>query len=335
MKKIIFSAIALLSITTTIAQQERHFSMFYASPSLLNPAATATMGEDYRLFTNFRMQWMTASPTAFRTNSFSAETKLFKDNMANGYIGLGVHFTNDALGENRMMSNIVSVPINYVIELGRYDKFSIGVLPGFYQQGLSGTQTWDNQWTGIAFDQALPSGEGTMSNISGFDIGSGLYYQRMNPRTTGVFKIGASVNHITSQAINYTSLTTNLYRQYVGHMEWNCRAENSYYGFSPMAYVFFQGPNRNIVFGGSFDVLFQRPSLRTDFIQEKSISFGLYHRLNDALIAAVNFKYAGFEVGVSYDATISSLRTANKTFGALELYLKYASFFGNSRKYIH
>ncbi len=335
MKKLIISVLSLMTIASAFGQQERHFSMFYASPSLLNPAATATMAEDYRLFTNFRMQWLTASPVPFRTNSFSGEVKLFKDRFTNGYIGTGLHFTNDATGDARVMTNQASIPINYVLEIGRENMISVGVLPGFYQQSLSGTQTWDSQWNGIGFDQSIPAGEGYAGSVSQFDIGSGIYYQHRSIRTGGLFQIGASANHLTGQPVNFTALTTNLYRQYVGHMVWNVRFENSNKGFSPMAYAFFQGPNRNIVFGASLDFLLQQASRRTDFLQEKSLSFGLYHRLNDALIAAVNFKYAGFQVGISYDATISQLRTATNTVGAFEIFLKYASFYGNRRRYIH
>ncbi len=335
MRKIIYSALLLLISLNLSAQQEKHFSMFYASPSLLNAGANATMGEDFRLFTNFRMQWLSAVDKPFRTNAFSAETKLFKNTSTNGYIGTGLHFFNDVTGDYRIATTSFAVPINYVIQIGRFDKFSIGVLPGYFQQSPSGVEKWDSQWNGLAFDPAVNSGEGTIKTVNTFDIGSGLYYSRINPNTNGVFKVGFAANHLTSQAVNFKSLTSNLYRQYVGHLDWNCRFYNSNVGFSPMAYAFFQGPNKNIVAGVSLDYLLQQPSRRTDFVQEKSISFGLYHRWKDAIIASVNFKYSGYEVGLSYDANISNARVATNTVGAFEIFFKWASFYGNGKRYIH
>lgn len=71
--------ILLLSLFFTFqlsAQQDPHYSMWYASTATLNPAATATMDQDFSFFTNYRGQWLTALDAPMRTNSFMGEYKL-------------------------------------------------------------------------------------------------------------------------------------------------------------------------------------------------------------------------------------------------------------------
>lgn len=336
MKKItILLAIAFLSTDALLSQQEKHYSMFFASPSLLNPAATATMKEDISFFTNFRMQWLTAVEKPFRSNSFSGELKLFNSHKRNGYLGTGLHFTNDITGEAQLMTNAVSVPINYVFKLGTENLLSVGVLPGFIQQSVIGRQTWDNQWNGVAFDPGISSGEASGSfSAMAFDIGAGVYYQYTSSVSRSSFNVGFSANHLTSPGINYTTVANRLYRRYVAHMGGTIRKERSKFSVSPQAYAFFQGPSMNLVFGSSFDVYLRPASRITDFITEHTLSFGVYHRWQDAIIATVYLKLAQWQFGLAYDANISSHIKATSSVGAFELFLKYSFLYNPSKRYI-
>ena len=333
MKKTLILFFSLLGYIQ-LSAQDKHFSMWYASPSLLNPAATATMAEDFQFFTNFRMQWLTAADGAFRTNAFSAEAKLGKDRLSNGYFGAGLHFYNDAAGSH-LSTNSVSIPLNYVFNLNRNNIFSVGVLPGVYQQSMNSDQTWNSQWDGLAFNPSLSNAELMNRSFMRFDLGAGLFYQWSATETASKFHIGFASNHLTRQNVNLTTTQYALDRSYTAHAGANIRYKYSKVGFSPMVYTFFQGKNKNIVFGTSIDLLLKDAATRTVFRKEQSISLGLYHRLNDAVIVSFMYKNAGLQAGLSYDANLSALKSYTKSIGAFELFLRYALYRNPRTRLLH
>ena len=60
----------------------------------------------------------------------------------------------------------------------------------------------------------------------------------------------------------------------------------------------------------------------TGNIQDAFIGFGTYVRFKDALIPTVVLDWRGFQLGISYDVTVSSLRRTNSG-GSLEFSLAY------------
>jgi type IX secretion system PorP/SprF family membrane protein len=317
------------------AQQDRHFSMWNEQPSAINAGATAVMDEDIRLVTNFRMQWLSLTGEAFRTNSFGVDAKLFKN--GNNHLGIGVNFINDATGDMRLTSNIVSVPINYTLEADKNLLFSIGVAPGFFQQSIKNSNmTWNNQWNGINYDVTQNSGEGFSPDnaVSSFDIGAGLNV-KYNFDSYSFLNIGLSVNHITAPQVNYsTGMVNNLYRNVNIMASGTKFYDDRNFGISPQVLLQFMGPSRNILIGTYFDHEMFESSKRTDYVQRSFISYGVFARLNDALIASMAYKFNGIKIGASYEFNLSKLSEATRTVGGFELFLKYSTM-TDRKAYIH
>ena len=328
-------ALTLLLFTQVNAQQDFHSSLWYSSPSLLNPAATGTMDEDYTLFTNYRAQWLTALDLPFRTNQLSAEFKMGNETMNSGWFGSGVHFTNDATGDTKIMTNAVSIPINYVFEMQDDRLFSIGFKPGVINRSINTDfQTWDNQWNGISFDNTLLSNESGARSYTRIDVGTGMYFKKMW-RNRSKFDIGLAANHLNAPDAGYKTLITQTYRQYLFHTSANIALKNYRFMLSPQIIAFFQGPNRDIIIGSSIDFLLKEGSRRTTFRQQQTFGVGLNYRMNDALIVSMMLKMNGFQIGMSYDAALNVNRIPTKTVGAVELFLKYSWYKGQKRRYIH
>jgi type IX secretion system PorP/SprF family membrane protein len=334
MRKIVI-VLSLLIVGQVSAQQDVHYSMWYSSPSLLNPAATATMDEDYTLFTNYRAQWLTALDMPFRTNSFSGEMKIGNEKLNSGWFGGGVHFTNDATGEAKIITNAVSIPINYVFEMTNDRLFSIGFKPGVINRSVNTSfQTWDNQWNGIAFDNSILANEASAGPYTVFDIGAGAYFKK-KWYNGSKFDVGLSANHLNAPDASFQTLINQTYRQYIIHTSASFKARKYRFMISPQIITMFQGPMRDIIVGSSIDFLLKEGSTRTTFRQSQTFGIGLNYRMNDALIASLMLKMNGFQIGLSYDAALNVNRQATRTAGAVELFLKY-SFFKNQRKrYIH
>jgi len=69
-----------------------------------------------------------------------------------------------------------------------------------------------------------------------------------------------------------------------------------------------------------------------DFADDMNLTLGLYNRINtlttggangDAIIPYLAVELKGFKLGISYDATLSKLKSAGSAIGALELSLSY------------
>jgi type IX secretion system PorP/SprF family membrane protein len=323
--------LTIIASTQLTAQQDPHFSMWYSSPSLLNAGATGTMEQDISFFTNYRGQWLSGLPGQVRTNAFSGEMKLGNQSMRSGWVGVGAHYANDATGDAKIMSNIVSIPVSYVWEGYEKTYFSMGIKPGIINRSINmDVATWDNQWNGIAFDNTILPQESGPNKKTQFDIGAGIYFKKLY-RNNSKIDIGFAANHLNAPDQGFKTLNFQTFRQYIFHTSGSIRLERYKFLLSPQLIALFQGPHRDIIVGTSFDILLNPGSLRTTFVQEKSVSFGLNYRVQDALIASFMLKLNGFQVGLSYDALLNTNRIPSRTVGAVEIFLKY-SFFKEQRK---
>jgi type IX secretion system PorP/SprF family membrane protein len=335
MKKNLINICVLTLIgSATYAQQDRHFSMWNESPSVLNPGATAVMDEDLRFFTNFRMQWLSLTGEAFRTNSFGIDAKLFKKN--NNHLGIGVNFTNDATGDLKFTTNLISVPINYTLEADKNLFFSLGVAPGLFQYSIKNTNsTWNNQWTGFGYDQGIASGESFSPDnaVSSFDVGAGFMLKYKFDAVSEI-NFGIGVNHITAPRAAFTTMDNLLFRNVNISVSGTKFDDDRNFGISPQVLLSMYGPNRNLVLGTYFDHELFESSKRTNYVQRSFVSYGIFYRWSDAFIASISYKMKGFKLGASYDINVSSLNPATRSSGGFELFLKYSMMTDRSQ-YIH
>ena len=74
MKRLKLAAITILLSWNLVQSQDIHFSQYNASPLMLNPALAGMNACDYRVYANFRMQWMTVSSgNTYRTVAGGAD----------------------------------------------------------------------------------------------------------------------------------------------------------------------------------------------------------------------------------------------------------------------
>ncbi|MEY3237448.1 MAG: hypothetical protein RI883_1549 [Bacteroidota bacterium] len=322
--KIIYTSfLTIIWSLNSIAQQDKHLSMWNENASQINPGAVGVMDEDARLLTNFRMQWLPLNGNAMRTNTFSFDTKITTSQVSESHLGIGINFYNDQTGDSKLTTNSFSVPIAYNIQIDRKSSFSIGIAPGYYSQSFGGNQTWNNQWNGTTFDQTLPNGETSLQKVSSFDLGSGILFKHKFDVTSHI-TAGFSVNHLNPSSTSYSSIDNGLFKQFNFHVSATKFDSDRRFGISPQALVSIMGPNKNILIGTYFDHELFESSQRTDYVQRSFISYGFFMRWKDAMVISASFKTSGFKFGLSYDVNLSKLSTATRSSGAIELFLKYS-----------
>ncbi|MBM3452086.1 MAG: type IX secretion system membrane protein PorP/SprF [Bacteroidetes bacterium] len=324
MKTILVGLFVVIFSLKFSAQQENHSSNWYFSNALINPAATATDGSNYSFYSNFRMQYFTVGGAPMRTNSVSAEMKIPDQAGGNNNFGVGLNFYNDQTGDARLLTNSISIPINYTIQVDFQNKLSVGLSPGFITQGLNPSyQTWESQWNGSTFNTEGPSGENLNKSYAALDIGAGLFYQ-IERNNRSKFFAGFSTKHLTRPKIDFSFGGDRLYPHYTIHAGAEFTTRKNYFKIRPNFMFYSNGPNQMVVFGTSAETLLTEGARVTTLRKYKSIQYGFYYRWNDAIITTFGVNIEGFVAGLSFDANISSLTNATNSLGALELYLKYS-----------
>ncbi len=327
-------SVALTTVLFASAQQGNNFSMWFKNNLQHNAAAVGTNDNDMRLFTNFRYQYFSVSEKPFQTISASVEGKILESKRRKNHFGLGASIINDMSGDGRYMVNNFSVPISYHIYFDDENSISIGLSPGIYQRSLGGGNlTWESQWNGYQFDPNLsPEGVGN-SNASTFDMGAGIFYKFETSKSNKVY-LGFSANHILEPQIDF-NIQDNMFVRYVGQFGVNHRFYNSFFGISPQVLAVFQGPNRNIIFGSNFDYYLQDASKRTLFYTPTVFSFGIYHRVQDAIIVNAQYSFKGMTIAASYDSNVNTMLPASRSIGGFEVAFIYDIMMNRRGRFIY
>lgn len=334
MKKLIIISIALVLSSIVTAQQGKNFSLWFLNNAQHNPAAVGNINNDMKVFANFRYQYFTVTDKPFQTISASAEGKLFKSEKRFDFLGVGVSFINDMSGDGKYTVNNVTIPIAYHIYFNKNNSLSLGISTGIYQRSLSpGNLTWESQWNGYQFDQSTIPEIIPRTSLTNFDLGAGIFYKFQSSPTDKIY-FGISAIHLLEPQLNF-NIQDDLMRRFIGQFGMIHRFPNSNFGISPQVFVMIQGPNQNIIFGSNFDLYLQDASKKTIFIEPKMFSFGVYHRLRDAIIVNAQFSFSGVTIAASYDTNINNMRLYSKTVGGAELALMWDFMFNKKAKKLY
>jgi type IX secretion system PorP/SprF family membrane protein len=329
--KIIGIAFSIFFQLSVQCQQEFHFSSWSQNLSNVNPAEAGFAEEDIRFTSQMRLQWLTISGKALRTNSFSFDGKAFKNKTTGGSLGIGLNFNNDQTGDVQLNTNSISIPISYRIHLDEQSYFGVGIAPGYITKTFgSNNQTWDNQWNGQFFDNTISSDEFFEQNSSAMTIGAGFCFH-YTAYDQSFFKIGLSVNHINAAPkIGNFGNNTDLYRTINAYFVGRKLNSDKYLSFSPQALVTLNGPNKNITLGCGID----QPLLSTNGMRKTNdksyLTYALNYRWADAFVFSLALKYFNLKTGIYYDMNVSNLRNATKTFGSFEIFLGYQIRYGRT-----
>ena len=98
----------MLSITLGSSfSQDVHFSQFYQTPLLVNPAFTGSFNGNIRGIVNYRNQWATVG-NPYTTYAFSFDMGLMKEKMENKYLGAGLFVYKDMAGDSKLSTTQVN-----------------------------------------------------------------------------------------------------------------------------------------------------------------------------------------------------------------------------------
>src|SRR5215212_889052 len=126
MKKVILFIASCAGCFIAVAQSF-HFSQFYSTPLLVNPASTGATGGPYRFAANYRSQWKNEG-SPYTTFTASGDGHILTESLpAGNVLGLGLTFLNDKALDGVVQTNSLSLSTGYHIALDAENFQNIGV----------------------------------------------------------------------------------------------------------------------------------------------------------------------------------------------------------------
>ena len=326
-----FCLILLEGIFTTwsanLFAQDLHFSQYFNSPLLTNPANTGFEPDaDYRIGINYRNQWAGILTNPYKTMSAWGDAQLFNNRFENGWLGVGLVLLKDVAGSGNLSSDKVYGSVAYHQLIGYKSLLSGGFGLGTVNKRIDITKlTFDDQWNGKFFDVTIPSNEPfNATSIWYLDLEAGVNYA-LFPSDNVYLNAGFSVDHINTPKESFFSnkiADTRVAMRYNTFFNGSFKL-NDQWILNPNVYFSMLSKSTELVGGMNAHY-----NLSGD--GSLQVLGGLYYRVKDAMIPMVGVSVSDITFTVSYDATNSSLGTYSQTQGAYELSIVKTGVFANN-----
>ncbi len=334
-KKTVFFVCCMLLSVWHAAAQDLHFSQWFNSPLVTNPANTGFIPDaDYRLGANYRNQWSSIMSEPYTTMSVWGDAQVFRDKIENGWLGLGGVILRDQAGSGTLTSTEVYGSVAYHQMLGYTSLLTAGFNAGWVNKRINSTNLkFPDQFDGKFFDNTLPTSvEIDQPSVSFFDMQVGMNYAYF-PTNKTYLNAGLSVQHINGARESFFTsdppgFDSRIPKRYIGFLNGSFKTSDLVI-VNPMAYYTNQAGASETVFG-----LNAQYNLSADGDQQ--VIGGLYYRVGDAVIPMIGFVYKNIRLMFTYDVTASSLSQADGSRGAWEFalinYGTYNQFNGNQHQ---
>lgn len=305
-----------------VRAQDVHHSQFWMNPIAVNPAAAGFFNGDFRGGTYYRNQWLSVT-VPYQTSGLWADAPVLKRTVHQDILGAGLSLDLDRAGDAKYTTFQADACASYIKALNRRNShfLSFGLMLGFAQKQLNPDELMhDDQYQGGQYQPGLPTQETYAStSFSYADLGLGAqWFYTLRSGTD--FQAGVSVLHLNRPPQSLLKdESIRLPVKYTGQFSVRLPmgGEESY--LQPSLYLCRQDVYAEIMAGllGSYAFHFDQKGYVNALIG------GLDYRLGDALYVVAGGRWRNFQLLVSYDFNISSLRKASNGRGGVEVNLQY------------
>lgn len=322
--------LCLINYGNAVAQST-FFSQFHQTPALTNPAMVA--GDDIFAI-SFLNRQQNIGIGAFTTQTLSVKYPLIGKYSGKRWGGVGGMLLNDAAGQDKVVKTVGGAAnFAYSRPLKNNMYIALGAQVGYFQRSLDQTKlTTGAQWTGSAFNPALPIGENFTSLSKGFlSIETGLFFHQEDTLRRQRFYVGISGRQLNQANTSFTLTESKLPIVLVGTA--GVRAfQNDNISVFPNVRVIQQNNVNQFNVGSAFKYHFGQNTDENNFFTENTIALNAWYSVNNAVIGGVELNLKRFALGVSYDFNSTNPKNLGTSFGALEVMVAYRKDLGYKHK---
>ncbi len=305
--------------------QDIHFSQFFETPLLRNPALAGIFSGDIRIQAVYRNQWNSVT-VPYQTGSFNAE---YKKPIGKGddFITIAGQILYDKAGTVALQSTHILPAINYHKSLSteRNMYLSLGFMGGWVQRSIDRSKiTTNSQFDGTGFNPGLSTGENFPRNSYSYLDGSvGMSFNsQVGDNTDNNIYFGIAYHHFNkaTKISFYGNPNYEMIPKWVGSVGIRMNM-NEYSYFTFLADYSKQGTFTETMAGALY-------SWKLDDMENPKyiLHAGAFLRWKDALIPVAKLEFKPLAISVSYDANLSQLKTASSGQGGFELALTYQKY---------
>jgi len=287
---------------------------------MLSPANAGFFNGQFRVGINSKLQWL-AITKPYQTISLYFDTQLMKRKYRQDAVGIGFAVFNDVAGDSKFSSTQIDLSLSYIKSLNsRNNNFiSVGIQPAFTLRSIDYSKlSFDNQYNGSYYDPTTSPNEAfTNHGYNYFDLNAGVNWL-YQPSREKSYNAGIGVFHLLMPRQSFFDVSSvRLHNKIIGYFNADFNIAPSVEAIPGLLFMN-QGPYLEFLFGSLFK--FNKNKFTYNYM---SLNAGLYYRTLDALVVVGGFDFKKFTVGVSYDVNLSSLTSASKARGGVELSIVY------------
>ena len=306
--------------------QDIHFSQFFETPLLRNPALAGIFSGDFRIQAVYRNQWNSVT-IPYQTTSVNTEYKLPVGHSGD-FLTIGGEILYDKAGTAALTATHILPVLNYHKSLSaeRNMYLSAGFSAGIVQRKIDRSKiTTNSQFDGNSYDPTLPDGETFSSNgYSYFDGSVGLSFNtQIGENQDNNIYVGIAYQHFNKSAkvSFYNTHDVGLIPKIVLSTGLRMSADDySYLTF--YADYAKQGSSTETIAGMLYSKKLDDPAE-----PHYTISGGAFIRWKDAFVPVIKVDVRPLTFALSYDVNVSALKAASQGRGGFELSLSYRTYF--------
>ena len=329
LKKIIVVVFYLLPSAFRVKAQDIHFSQFFESPTLRNPALTGIFSGDYKATVNYRSQWG-AFVVPYQTAFASGETKVLLHEATKDYLSFGLTAAYDKAGSLSLTSNAAYAAVNYNKALGAESEtyLSVGLCGGYIQRSFDASRMRTaSQFIGGFYNSSAPTGEAaSFESLHHWDMSAGVSLSGALGHKASYY-LGAAGYHVGKpQESYYDASLIRLTTRWSGNAGFSARLGHGYNIIVHANYQY-QEPYNETIAGMLIGHVFHTK----DGNKKVTVSAGSFYRIADAVIPMLKMEYDAWTLTASYDVAVNSKRLYLSGAAGYELSLSLRGSFAHKK----
>ena len=345
MRKIfILVAFVATFLLSDLSAQDKHFTQFFAVPTLTNPALAGAFQGRYRMGIVRRDQWRQSLETPYVTFAGGVDVRFDTDHKKkiSDAVGVGLSFFNDKVDDSgfRTTQMAFSGAFHKALDESGLHYLTVGGQMAVNQRSVNYENlTFEDQYNGTD-GFTLPTGEVLPENNFAFpDFSIGINYT-FSPSHRTIFYVGGAIHHLLEPNVSFLAANPDLnvsvpkedklYRKYTGLLAARFPLGDDLF-IIPRVLVQIQGPHIEVNAGSNVRIAmgdytpfalhiggWARP------VRNADNSFSL-----DAIVAMVGIEFDNLLFGFSYDLNIGDLSLGGPRRSSFEISIAYLGNFEN------
>lgn len=320
-QRIIRVTLLLLFINSSYAAaQDIHYSQFFNSPLLLNPAYTGQIDGKWRFNSTYKSQGYQMQSDAINSFSCSFDMPI---NIKETQIGLGVTYNNDFSYITALSNNQLHFSLASAIKISDKSGLGLGLQVGYTNKHINYNKLSfpsqydrDNGYHNVDLSNNESFINGSIHNVN---VNAGIVWNY----NTLKYEISTGLSAIGINNANYSFLGV----ENIGKTRFNWHTSlnykiNNQISFTPQALVSYQNNASIVTLGTNASTI-----LVSNEYKKTGLTIGVYERTNldfniNTIILVGGFMYNNWLTYVSYDIDISS-KSQNIFSNAIEITVAY------------